>query len=513
MPQRLDLTEIDLSHVDEALLEQALQKQLRAKQKLEATRSLIAFTEWTFPRYRTAGVHREIAEHLERVERGEIDRLMLLCPPRHGKSELASRRFPAYYLGRRPQGQFISASASADLAEDFGRDVRNIISSQEYTDIFDTRLAEDSQAKGKWSTSQGGSFYAVGVGSAVMGRGADVFLIDDPFGKMEEAQSEIERKRRWEWYGGTVYNRLQKNGAIVIINHRTHEDDLSGRLLAQQAAGGDVWTVVELKATPEKPLWPEEFSAEALARIKANTQPSRFWSALYEQNPIPDEGTYFSSEWLKPYLSTQLPDRRTMQVYGASDYAVTDDGGDWTVHLVVGFDVEERLWLLDMWRGQKTPDVWVDAFCDLVIKWKPIGWAEETGQIKSAVGPFLEKRTRERKAYVARAVFPTRGDKSIRAQSIRGRMAVNGLHVPAFVEWMPEFQAELMSFPAGKHDDIVDALGLVGQVIDRMIPGRPVPEEKKPKVLSTNPGETTITMNELWEANERRHKRSAGRIA
>src|SRR6516165_5035661 len=131
------------------------------KRRRAATTSLIAFTEHTYRRYEAAPIHRQIAEHLERVERGEIDRLMLLVPPRHGKSELASRRFPAWYLGRHPEQQFISASASVTLAEDFGRDVRNLMKSEEYGQVFDVQLAEDSQARGRWNTAQGGSYYAV----------------------------------------------------------------------------------------------------------------------------------------------------------------------------------------------------------------------------------------------------------------------------------------------------------------------------------------------------------------
>src|SRR5262249_31499758 len=220
------------------VLQQGLEKE-RLRQL--AKTSLISFTEFTYPRYETAALHRQIAEQLERVERGEIDRLMLLVPPRHGKSELASRRFPAWYLGLHPERHFISASASATLAEDFGRDVRNLIAGQEYAQVFETRLAEDSQAKGRWMTSEGGSYYACGVGSALMGRGAHVFLIDDPFGSMADARSEVERKAVHTWYQGTVYNRLEKNGAIVLINHRMHHADLSGMLLEQQAAGGDRW--------------------------------------------------------------------------------------------------------------------------------------------------------------------------------------------------------------------------------------------------------------------------------
>src|SRR5215813_1914936 len=281
-------------------LEPVLQRQL---QRLQAPRSLISFTEFTCPRYETAGLHRQIAEQLERVEHGEIDRLMLLVPPRHGKSELASRRFPAWYLGRHPDKQFISASASFALAEDFGRDVRDLMNSSEYQEVFETKLAEDSQARGRWNTNEGGSYFATGVGGALMGRGAHVLLIDDPFGSMADARSEIERKLVHEWFTGTCYNRLEKDGKIVLINHRMHQDDLSGRLLAQQAAGGDQWTVVELKAVSPSgaALWPEKFDETALARIKANTT-AQDWAALYQQEPTAETGGYFKDEWLFPYV-------------------------------------------------------------------------------------------------------------------------------------------------------------------------------------------------------------------
>jgi predicted phage terminase large subunit-like protein len=469
-------------------------KELEAEflRRVMAQRSLVAFTELTFPRYRTAGIHKVIAEQLERVERGEIDRLMLLVPPRHGKSELASRRFPAWYLGRHPHKQFISASAAANLAEDFGRDVRNIIASSEYKSLFKTRLAEDSQAKGRWNTAQGGSYYAVGVNAAIMGRGAHVFMIDDPFGSMAEARSETERRNVWQWYTGTAYNRLEDHGAIVLINHRMHEDDLTGMLLAQQAAGGDRWEVVELKPDLESgaALWPEKYPADVLERIRRNST-ARDWSALYLQNPTPDEGTYFQADWLRPY--DKLPPRETLKVYGASDYAVTADGGDYTVHVVVGVDPDWRIYLLDLWRAQATADKWIESFCDLVAYWKPIGWAEETGQIRAGIGPFLDRRIRERGSYVARAQFPTRGDKAVRAQSIRGRMELDGLYVPHRAVWYPEFRSELLAFPAGKHDDQVDALGLIGQVLDKMSAGRALPEVKPVRGLNE------ITMAEAWE--------------
>lgn len=405
---------------------------------------------------------------------------MLLVPPRHGKSELASKRFPAFYLGRQPHKQFISVSSTAELASDFGREVRNIIACPEYKSIFKTTLAEDSQARGKWHTSDGGIYYAVGIDGSVLGRGGDVVLIDDPYSTMQDAMSEVTRKTVWDWYTGTVYNRLMPGGAIVVINHRMHEDDLSGQLLAQQAAGGDRWEVVELPAIDKagEALWKSDYPVEALERIRRNTQ-ARFWSALYQQRPAPEEGDYFKAAWLRAY--DKIPARDTLRIYGGSDYAVTADGGDYTVHVVVGVDPEDNIYLLDLWRKQASSDEWIEAFCDLVKEWKPIGWAEEQGQIRAGIGPFLDKRSRERGAFVARDQFPTRGDKAVRAQSIRGRMALGGLYVPHAASWYSDLRAELLSFPAGKHDDHVDALGLVGQLLDVMLTGKKPEDPEKSK--------------------------------
>jgi predicted phage terminase large subunit-like protein len=458
-----------LSQSDASSLLALQQAALTESKRRAAATSLIAFTEFTYHRYEAAPFHRQIAEQLQRVECNQVDRLMLLVPPRHGKSELASRRLPAWYLGRHPEQQFISASASATLAEDFGRDVRNLIASPEYAQIFETRLSEDSQAKGRWTTSEGGSYFATGVGGALMGRGAHVLLIDDPFGSMADARSEQQRKAVHEWFTGTCYNRLEKDGKIIVINHRMHQDDLSGRLLARQAAGGDKWEVVELKATSPDgtALWPDKFDTHALARIKANTT-AKDWAALYQQEPTPETGSYFKDEWLFPYIG----DAPTfMNIYGGSDFAVTSDGGDWTVHVVVGIDPQRRMYLLDLWRQQSSSKVWIEAYCDLVCKHKPMWWAFETGQIVAGLERFIKQRSIERQAYTSTERFPTKGDKAIRSQSIRGRMELQGLYVPAAAKWLPDLRAELTAFPEGKHDDQVDALGLVGQLMDRYVPG------------------------------------------
>jgi predicted phage terminase large subunit-like protein len=282
---------------------------------------------------------------------------------------------------------------------------------------------------------------------------------------MADARSEPARKNVHDWFSAN-YSRLEKNGKIILINHRMHQDDLSGRLLAQQAAGGDQWTVVELKAVSSEgeALWPDKFDSEALARIKANIT-AQDWAALYQQEPTAETGSYFKEDWLFPVLD--LPPRSVLNVYGASDYAVTSNGGDYTVHVVIGIDPKRRMFLLDLWRQQTSSNVWIEAWCDLVTKWKPAFWAEEKTQITSGVGPFITARASERQAYTSREQFPTRHDKAVRAQSIRGRMELDGLCVPARAPWLADLKAELLSFPTGRHDDIVDALGLVGQLLDK----------------------------------------------
>jgi predicted phage terminase large subunit-like protein len=228
-------------------------------------------------------------------------------------------------------------------------------------------------------------------------------------------------------------------------------------------------------------LWDDEYGYGEFLRHEQRTQSSRNWSALYQQSPVPEEGNQFKAEWLRPY--TTHPALDTLAVYGGSDYAVTSDGGDYTVHVVVGVDVDSRIYLLDLWRGQSSTDVWVREWCRLVREWRPLDWAEEKGQITAGVGPFIEQEARRNKAFVNREQFPTRGDKSVRAQSIRGRMSIDGLYVPTSAPWFADFRAELLSFPAGRHDDQVDALGLVGQLLDVMIDGRHPPkrEPKQPK--------------------------------
>lgn len=421
---------------------------------------------------------------------------MLFMPPGSAKSTYGSVVVPSYALGKKAGYRVIAASYGSDLARKMGRRTRSVVRQKAFRALFNTSLSKEVSAADEWSLENGSEYMSGGILSGITGNRANLVVIDDPIKGRQDADSEAVRKSTLDAYEDDLKTRLLPGGSIILIQTRWHEGDLAGSILPEGYAGesgvihcrdGQDWEVICLPAMAErnddplgrKPgeyLWPEWFDERHWAQFKRNP---RTWSALYQQRPAPEDGDYFRAEWLRTV--TQLPPRDSLSVYGASDYAVTGGGGDWTVHIVVGLDTEGRLYLLDLWREQASSDVWIESFCDLVLKWKPIGWAEETGQIKSGVGPFLEQRQRARKAFVYREAFPTRGDKAVRAQSIRGRMALNGLYVAADAPFLSELKRELLAFPAGVHDDQVDALGLAGQLLDKMFaPPKEEPEKPKP---------------------------------
>lgn len=439
-----------------------------------ARHGLIAFTEYTYPGYRAAAHHHRIADALERVERGECKRLMICMPPRHGKSELASRRFPAYFVGRNPDKQIIAASYNSDLAGDFGRDVRNIVADPSFGALFQVQLAVDSKAANRWHTSGGGMYVAAGVGTAITGRGAHILLIDDPFKDREEADSEIRRRRVWDWYTSTAYTRLMPGGAIIVINTRWHEDDLSGRLLAQQEKGGDQWEVLSLPAIDARgsALWSDDYPLSRLLEIKA-VLPERDWNALYQQNPTPDDGTYFRRDWFKTW--ERLP--RALNLYGTSDYAVTADGGDYTVHRIWGVDEHGGIYRLDGWRGQTASDEWIERKIDLMQKHRPLAWFGESGVIQKAIEPMLRRRMRERNCYVRLEWLPSISDKPTRARGFQGRLSMGSVWFEPGAE-LDEF----LKFPGGAHDDDVDNASMIGRALDEAHPAVvPVQRQDEPR--------------------------------
>lgn len=403
-----------------------------------------------------------IADRLEAVERGELKRLMIFMPPRHGKSELASRRFPAWFLGRNPSAELIAASYNSDLAMDFGRDVRGIVKETEYQALFPgVGLRQDSKAADRWHTDTGGAYRAAGVGTAMTGRGADLLLIDDPVKDREEADSELRRQRVWDWYRSTAYTRLSPEGRIVVIQTRWHEDDLSGRLLEAMKGGGDQWEVLSLPAIHDgEALWPERYPLARLQAIKA-TLGAREWSALYMQSPQPDEGTFFQREWFKTW--DEKP--KSLRIYGTSDYAVTDDGGDFTVHRIWGVDDKGSLYRLDGWRGQTSADKWIEAKLDLIAKHKPLAWFGEAGVIQKAVEPMLKRRMLERRVFCRLEWVPSIHDKPTRARGFQSRAAMGKVYFEPGADI-----GEFLSFPAGKHDDDVDCAGMIGRALDEAHP-------------------------------------------
>ena len=454
------------------------------ERRTQARASLIAFTEYTKADFQTAGHHRQIAEKLEAVERGEITRLIIEAPPRHTKSELASRRFPAWYIGRNPKRQIICSTYSGEFASDFGREVRNLVSESLYGNVFTgVKLQEDSQAASRWHTNKGGVYVSVGVGGAITGRGAHLALIDDPFKNRQEADSEIVREAVWKWYSSTLRTRLMPGGAIVLILTRWHEDDLAGRLLERAKQGGEQWEVLSFKAIEgehtdhEEALWPQWYDIDALRAIRS-TIDTRDWNALYQQNPMPLEGNFFKRDWFKRY---HLADAPTCHKYITSDYAVSEGKGDFTEFGVWGLSPAQDLYALDWWHGQNSPDTWIEAQLDLVAEHKPLSVFGEKGVIQKATEPMLMKRANERRVYSDFQWIARTADKAAMSQSFRARAAMGKVFIP-FGEWGDRVINQLCTFPTGKNDDAVDVCALIGMAIDEIISkGLPATDTDKPR--------------------------------
>jgi predicted phage terminase large subunit-like protein len=398
-------------------------------------------------------------------------------------------------MGKHKGTQVIVASYGSGLPRKWGRKARSIVRQPRYRAIFKTELTKEASAAESFALTNGSEYMGAGILSGITGNRADGIVWDDLIKGRHQADSALVRQKTWDAYFDDLLTRKKPGAWEIGITTRWHEDDIAGRILPEAYNGesgliecrdGNQWYVVCIPAEAEREddilgrkigerIWPEWFGPDHFTQFKRNP---RTWSALYQQRPAPEQGTYFQAEWLRTV--EKLPPREHLRLYGGSDYAVTIGDGDYTVHAVVGLDAEGRMYLVDLWRRRSGSHEWVEAFCDLVLQWKPIGWAEEPGQITSGVGPFLERRMRERRAFVARESFAARGDKGVRAQSMRGRMALDGLYVPAGAPWLADFRSELLAFPAGRHDDQVDAIGLVGQLLDKMVPPPPPKQDARP---------------------------------
>jgi predicted phage terminase large subunit-like protein len=458
-----------------------LSSQKRAERELAkrilCRKRLLPFVERTNPDYLAGWVHKDICQRLEKfseqVANKESPRLMLFMPPRHGKSTLASVAFPAWHLGRHPHHEFISCSYSGSLAMNFSRKVRQVLREPVYKNIFEkTRLDKDSQSVESWNTNQGGGYVAAGVGGGITGKGAHVLLIDDPIKNREDAESDNNRDATWDWYTSTAYTRLAPGGGVLVILTRWHDDDLAGRLLRFAEEGADQWEVVKYPAIAEHdeefrqegdPLHEERYDLTALDQIRKAIGP-RDWTALYQQNPVSDEGDYFSRDMVRYYEEGEV-DYDKLRYYCAWDLAIGQrDRNDYSVGIVVGVDEYDQLFVVDVVRGKYDGFELVERILDLYEQWRPGIVGIEKGHIEMALGPFLEKRTRERRLNEAyfKDLKVGRRDKEARARAIQGRMQQGMVYLPKNAVWTGPLVAELLRFPNGTHDDQVDALAWIG---------------------------------------------------
>lgn len=443
-----------------------------------AKKSLPSFIDYLCLGLKFAAHHKLLMSELEAVERGEVARLMVLMPPGSAKSTYASVLFPPWFMGRNAEMSVLGVSNTTDLAERFSRRVRNIVAMREFTNVFEGNgISDDSAAAGNWETLKGGEFFAAGMGSAIAGRRADLGLIDDPIKTRQEADSDRIRQTQWDWYINDFLTRLKPGARQILIQTRWHEDDLGGRILERER---EKWRVIKLPmlAVPGDPLgravgerlWPDWFTEEMVETARMDT---RAWNALYQQEPVPDEGDYFKKDNFGEYA--EFPSG--LHVYGASDYAVTDGDGDFTEHGVFGIDQSGNPYVLDWWRGQTKSDVWIEKQCDLIKQWKPLVWFGEAGPIRRAIEPFLAKRMSDRAAYCRLEWLASISDKVIRARAIQALASVKTISLPKQAPWKADVMKQLLQFPSGKYDDAVDVFSLLGRGLEHVSPAKK-PKEK-----------------------------------
>ncbi|MGB9886742.1 MAG: phage terminase large subunit [Moorellales bacterium] len=392
---------------------------------------------------------------------GRVKRLMVFMPPRHGKSELTSRYFPAWYLGMFPDRRIILASYEADFAATWGRKARNLL--EEFgPPLFGVKVSSESSAANRWDIEgHEGGMVTAGVRGPITGKGANVAIIDDPVKNDQEAMSQTYRDVAWDWYRATFSTRIQEDGAIILVMTRWHEDDLAGRLLRAQAEGGDKWEVVNLPALaedgdalgrqPGEPLCPELFTKETLEATKVRLG-SYWWNALYQQRPSPMEGGILKRSWWRFYR--QAPDKfdEVIQSWDMSFKETTS--GSYVVGQVWGRKGADK-YLLDQVRDRMDFPATIQVVRSLSAKW-PQARAKLVED--KANGPAVIA-TLKREISGLTAVEP-QGSKEARAAAVSPDIEAGNVYLPdpSIAPWVHDFIEECAAFPNGANDDQVDAM-------------------------------------------------------
>jgi predicted phage terminase large subunit-like protein len=444
----------------------SLDEQEILAEREEARGSFMAFVKKVWPSFIEGSHHKRMAKAFERVARGECKRLIINMPPRHTKSEFASYLLPAWFLGNFPEKKVIQTSHTAELAVGFGRKVRNLVDQDVYTEIFPgVGLQQDSKAAGRWNTNKGGDYFAIGVGGAVTGKGADILIIDDPHSEQEAAMAASNPEiydKVYEWYTSGPRQRLQPGGSIVIVMTRWAARDLTGQVVKSAAQrSGEEWEVIEFPAIlpSGNPLWPQFWSLEELEALREEL-PNSKWQAQYQQNPIGNESAIVKRDWWKwwekddpPVCDYILQSWDTaFEKNNRADYSA---GTTWGIFNCEEDNFAPNIILLNTYKKRvEFPELKRDVLREY-NEYEPDSLIVE----KKASGAPLIYDLRAMGIPV-QEYTPGKGqDKIARLNSVSDIIASGKVWVPQ-THWAEELVDEVAAFPSGEHDDLVDATTL-----------------------------------------------------
>lgn len=428
----------------------------------QAHAGLVAFCQYTKDDYQLSGHLEQLANKLEAVERGEITRLMVIMPPRHGKSELVSLRFPCWYLGRNPGDYIVQSGYSESIALVHSRKARDIFVSADLGHVFpqiryrpervgQETIIPERQAAHEWGTKRGGSYYAVGVGGGLTGRGFDIGIIDDPVKDAEEANSITYRDKVWEWYTQVFRTRAHPGARIILVMTRWHYDDLAGRLLQQAKIdpGADQWDVLHLPAIDEdgQALWPDRYSIGDLERIKLSIG-SRAFESLYQGRPSAVEGNIIKREWWQ-YYSAKPSFTRIIHSWDTA--FKKGDANDYSVCTVWG-ETPTGLYLIDVFRERIEFPELKRVAAALYNRDRPSAVLIEDKASGQSLIQELGRSTR-----IPLLPIKTPSDKITRANSATPLIEAGKVFLPRSAPWLYDYIEEMQAFPNGIHDDQVDS--------------------------------------------------------